>query len=481
MTRASAAGAGIAAVAVAFAAGWLVRDVTAPVGTVETASDAPAATSVRATTSPDADPARESPGDATTPRTSTPHEQGAPSEANGLTARRPGRADATPFRTAADFRQAIESRWDAAHPASERPLDDDFQFAAQEARARSDADHAVAARSAETQVEAQVRALAAALELRAQRGTASAGPLTIELRARGRKSVCAADRPGPLAAAPFEPAEAIRRENEGVGVVGPLPTRGLEFVLERIEVEAQSGRERHRTGQVIVGSAGWAWHARIAAHPVVAVFETSEVCDLERLRLEVTDASARVRFSGRAVPRGTPVERRPCVWVADRSRGFLRTETPVRVQIVADHGGGNPRTVDLAGIPNMYLDGTSDTPVWDDAADVRKLPSSRAWTSDAGLVPPGHVFRVQRIDWRVRLRGGERHSRFDVGWRGGRADLVAVGPPDDVPKDAPADVSGTWTGDLVVRQGEEDRLTITCHYFGMADVTVWGRLESTAK
>jgi hypothetical protein len=139
--------------------------------------------------------------------------------------------------------------------------------------------------------------------------------------------------------------------------------------------------------------------------------------------------------------------------------------------------------VDLTGATNGRFRQIATKPPWDDRADLEQLSQSSYWTADAGLIPPGFAYRLTRIDWRARLLGGTSHSRFDVVAPAGKPAgkdpsermIVAAEPSRDAPTGESELLSGTWNGDRLIRKGEE--LQVTCHMYGMADVTLIGRLE----
>lgn len=393
---------------------------------------------------------------------------------------RAGRATSANPRTVAEFTTAIEAAWDTTHPNKARPSPPEFEYAAQDGRDRSDADEQRAAAAARSRVTEQVRILSDRMELQSMRGVLDEGPLTIELRARGRESVGGTGLPGKLAEAGFDPLDPGDRETEGVGVLGALPRRGRVLVIERIEIDARLGRSQSREGEIRVHRPGgtWKWPGR--SDRLRAVFEgAQDTTDLGLLGLYVSDATARVRFIGRIVAPEDVPEPRPFKWIAEESVGFLRSDVPARLQLVADHGGGNPRTLDLAGTTNSRFDPPTGRPVWDDASDLTKLQGSYCWTENAGFVPPEFSFRVTRIDWRARLLGGMGNSRFEArAQRDKDGVLVNVATSSDV-RDGQSNLSaGTWTGDFVIHPGREKDLTFTCYMYGMAEVTVHGRLES---
>ncbi len=120
----------------------------------------------------------------------------------------------------------------------------------------------------------------------------------------------------------------------------------------------------------------------------------------------------------------------------------------------------------------MYAAGVSPKALWDDAPRSASTGSCQVWGDGAGIVPPGSVFHVTRIDWRARLHEGDGSSYFElqVGpWRG-TSTLRRVG------KETSAD-SGMWTGDILVPSEDESSIVLTCAYHALGEAVVYGRLE----
>jgi hypothetical protein len=379
--------------------------------------------------------------------------------------------------TVADFEARLTSAWDAAHADAQRPTAAEFEYAAQRSRDETARDLQYAAGAAEERLKQQLGSLESWLALQSKRGVADDGPVTIELRARGRNEIAANAPPGKLAGAEFDPLDAGTRESEGEGVVGPVHRLGRSMVVERVEIDARLGRGSKEEGNIEVRWPGGSqrWEGR--SDRLRAVLEgCSRPSSLSELQLDVHDAVARVRFVGRIVTPDAAPAQRPFEQNAEGSAGFLRDGAPIRIQIVADHGGGNPRTVDLCGSTNGRFDDAPGRPVWDESAVLEKLRRSSYWTENSGLIPPRSVFRVTRIDWRVRLLGGNDHSRFEISAPGGKErSIVTAAPSRDAPNGQAELLSGTWNGDMLIRTGRE--LQVTCYMHGMADVTVFGRLE----
>jgi hypothetical protein len=84
-------------------------------------------------------------------------------------------------------------------------------------------------------------------------------------------------------------------------------------------------------------------------------------------------------------------------------------------------------------------------------------------------VPPGKAFRVTRVEYRARLDAQEKaNSRLSV----------RIGGYEEVKADASqgGSVAGAWTGDVRVLPGQEDNVSVTCNYYGLAEITVYGEL-----
>jgi hypothetical protein len=55
---------------------------------------------------------------------------------------------------------------------------------------------------------------------------------------------------------------------------------------------------------------------------------------------------------------------------------------------------------------------------------------------------------------------------------------VSVGGTEQVKADSSQGgvVGGAWTGDVLVFPGEEDKVSVTCNKYGLAEITVFGDL-----
>ena len=147
--------------------------------------------------------------------------------------------------------------------------------------------------------------------------------------------------------------------------------------------------------------------------------------------------------------------------------GWLSAK-PAVLQVYADHGGGNPRRVYLDGSVHR-IDALEPESIWSDTLDLRRGNDSRAHYRNCGLVPPGKAYRVRRIEYRARLDvRSPQHS--DV--------RIAVGGKQVVRETAAGGerVRGVWTGDVRIRGGQEKGVSVTCSYYGLAEIIVYGEL-----
>jgi len=150
--------------------------------------------------------------------------------------------------------------------------------------------------------------------------------------------------------------------------------------------------------------------------------------------------------------------------------GSMRTAQNLRAmtrpsvcwQLRGGAGGGNPRRIDLAGVPNMYVDARSQQPL-----DVVTPPTMdercQAWSDGGGTVPVGSVFVITRIDYGGGARGDSNgHGEF----------RIVVNDQEVVKFDASTTpIAGTWTGRLMVQNGAEGDT-----YFEIANSS-WGEVR----
>lgn len=188
-------------------------------------------------------------------------------------------------------------------------------------------------------------------------------------------------------------------------------------------------------------------------------------------------AAGQVRIRGRLLAGDVPAPREVRFhWAPEGSDGYLRTGL-VRLQVAADHGGGNPRTLSILGSHSQYLESLSTQPVWDEARDPGI--ASFGYASGVGIVPPGKVFRVTRVDWRARFYEAIRGGGFDVRVAG--QTIVSLRGETLVLPSAPRtrealSPSGIWKGDLLVREGEEEKTDLTCTYYVMGEAVIEGEI-----
>jgi hypothetical protein len=183
-----------------------------------------------------------------------------------------------------------------------------------------------------------------------------------------------------------------------------------------------------------------------------------------RVQLVGSDITISVEIHGRLVP-DAEGEAEPTRQLL-MGEGWLTGE-PVLMQVRADHGGGNDRKVYLNG--KLYrIDALEPGSIWEDSPDLDRR-GSFAHYRGCGLVPPGKAYRVTRIEYRARL---------DPRQKAGSRMTICVGGKDEVKADASqgGSVAGTWTGDVLVVPGRESDVSVTCNYYGLAEITVFGEL-----
>jgi hypothetical protein len=154
-------------------------------------------------------------------------------------------------------------------------------------------------------------------------------------------------------------------------------------------------------------------------------------------------------------------------------------DRPTRIQILADHGGGNPRTVTLEGVvaKRFGKEAVQPSPIWDDRLDLTQVRESSAWVENAGIVPPGKAYEVRRIEWRVRFAPGERYRRatFVIAVNGKPLVEVPETSSDERERDLAAlHRAGRWDGAVRIRPGEESRFEVSASYYSMSDTTIYG-------
>jgi hypothetical protein len=187
----------------------------------------------------------------------------------------------------------------------------------------------------------------------------------------------------------------------------------------------------------------------------------------QRVALNVYRAAARAELRGRlaTTAEADGLADRP-FRMAGEGEGFL-SDRPAVLQVLADHGGGNPRRVFLDG-STYRIDSIVPGNIWSEEPNLRERRNSIAHYENCGLIPPGKAYRVTRILYRVILDEAKgRRSRFDIRIGGEKIEGDAA---------EHARHEGDWSGDLLLHPGDETKVVVTCHYFGLAEMTVYGEL-----
>jgi hypothetical protein len=202
--------------------------------------------------------------------------------------------------------------------------------------------------------------------------------------------------------------------------------------------------------------------------------------DEDDVRCQVNGGcGAEVRLTGRMVAESDRAPRpvQPFRMVRFEGDGYL-TGDPVLIQVVADHGGGTPRTIYLDGSDNGRFDERSDGDVWDGNAPLEELKQARAHIEGAGVLPPGKAFEVTRVTWRGRRLASESHSKLLINVGG--TDVLrlpdrSAGRP---PRDGPPEefVQGTWNGRVVLTDLGRKSLEVTAAYHAMLEARIEGAL-----
>jgi hypothetical protein len=280
-------------------------------------------------------------------------------------------------------------------------------------------------------------------------------------------------RKEPLATTPLDRGEKAFR------LVGGVIPGGRTFVVESIAVDATWGSAAATHGERFLEINADPWtEIRLpgVGRRVSAGYEGRVLLDAGNERYLVVEASgcvAEVRVSGRLLPtaEARALAKAPFLLARSDGEGFL-TGDPVLLQVVADHGGGNPRTLHLDGSDNGRFHEMADRALWDDREDLKTLSRSRGYAERAGAIPPGKSFEVERVTWRARLLEGDSHSDVEITIAGKKVVDVS-GKQDPNPR-------GTWTGSVVLAAGKERELSVTAHYHGMVEAWVYGRLIDRA-
>ncbi len=297
----------------------------------------------------------------------------------------------------------------------------------------------------------------------------------IVLQARGSLSVTAATRLEPEArssdsAAEFEivaPERGDRDSRRFVRGGGAIPL-DRALVVERVETYAEFQSNYSEVEFEVGGRSLFELEDQV--RPRREAFEGVVVllpAEKDGIELEVRrGAAAEVRVFGRLVPRAeaAEIEQVPFTWVERGSEPRFEGGT-IRMQILADHGGGNPRTLRLDGSANNRFDEIRENEIWDRGVDVEKNRKSLGWMSVAPRLGPDTKIRLLRIDYRARLApGGSSHSDLTVRHDG--KELIRVTADKD------KEPSGAWTGDLVIGKDDLREFEFTMHYKAMGEITL---------
>lgn len=322
-------------------------------------------------------------------------------------------------------------------------------------------------RSAEYR-DSYVRSAGGGLEFRertrAEQGEIRASPLLLQLSVAFHGRARLAERAS--TAQPFRtdgpPAQGANFTYATPGIVPP----GSMFLIERAVVRGVAG-PRGRFTADLPESDRLEWKAPEGGGTI-----ERELTGLVHLRhgyertvgLSGHTISASLELHGRLVAEaeGEATPTRPLVM----GHGWLTGE-PVLIQVLADHGGGNPRTVSLDGKIDR-IDSLEPESIWADEPRLRERQSSLAHYRGCGRIPAGKAFLVTRVEYRARLDAQEpKLSRLTI--RIGGEEVAADATHGAV-------VAGAWTGDVVIRAGRERDLSLACHYFGLAEILIHGAL-----
>lgn len=139
----------------------------------------------------------------------------------------------------------------------------------------------------------------------------------------------------------------------------------------------------------------------------------------------------------------------------------------VILQVRSGAGGGNPNTVDMAGVTSGYVDLRTRSPIaWSPSVDMDE--ESRAYV-DGGTVPQGRRFVVTRVSWRGVAAGDSNgHGEF----------VVQVGGQTLAQRsDDPAVTTGSWSGRVVILRGRESTVNAEVANSSHVEVRIEGEFE----
>lgn len=298
---------------------------------------------------------------------------------------------------------------------------------------------------------------------RAEFGEITGFPLVLQIQAPGSANVSLVSHGGPeefpIVLPPVSgPATAYVRG-------GTIPP-GQTLVIEEVRLRMVIGRNGSAT--LRLGSQGaFPYRGERTVEMRLAGLQLVAHGQASRISLYGHRAAAGAEIRGRLVPtaEAARLHSRP-LRMAGEGNGFLTDRTPV-LQVLADHGGGNPRRVYLDG-STYRIDSVLPGSIWTDEPNLRGLRNSIAHYENCGLIPPGKAYRITRVAYRVILdkrSGGQ--SRFDI--RIGKEKIEGNAAERDT-------FDGVWNGDVLLHPGDETKVVVTCHYYGLAEVTVFGKL-----
>ncbi len=280
---------------------------------------------------------------------------------------------------------------------------------------------------------------------------------------------------------------------------GGIAPFGMTAVLEAIEVDGEFGAKGADDGVVeirfdstdIAKCRGrGTTRARLAGSHQGWWWSGTRPSDVE---INATLVAAEVRLKGRLVPIPRDLSQRLPVrafrTVEYESDGLCRGG-PVVLQVVGDG------TLVFEGSRDRVA-GVSRLPLWDEAVDLAKPRNGAFYASGAGWIPPGKAFRVRRVEWRARMASWE-DSEFQVRVAG--SEVAHLPDKGETGEDRRAHekererrrreayerqrrgetvplqtVSGTWTGEALVRAERERETLIECR-FTMGEAVFYGDL-----
>ncbi len=317
--------------------------------------------------------------------------------------------------------------------------------------------------------ESYARNLGAGLEYREQTrakiGEIKGSPLLLQMcvAGGGRVRLTEQGNSGPLRI-DGPPGPGAKETHVTCGMVQP----GRMFLIERVVVRAYLG-SRVALRVALPETESLTWDPAERGTNTV----DTELKGLVRLRHGYENrvemyghgVAAALEIHGRLVPEAEGEAAQPTPLAM--GGGWLTGE-PVLMQVLADHGGGNPRTVHLDG--KLYrIDSLEPESIWTDSPRLRERRSSVAHYRGCGRVPPGKAFRITRVEYRAQLDTKEPSLSSLI---------VSVGGEERVKTDASqgTPVAGAWTGDVLIFPGKERDVSVTCSYYGLAEILVYGEL-----